>query len=144
MYNKCIAYKVDPVALAAGVPVEELEKFDIRELKPVSIDYGWRSTQSKDAAQEKQKKQRLINPKMRLGDMLTPEQGKAIKQGQEVKIDNQAYQVILKKGSGRVKIDRDLSKFVGRSFRVRDEKSNSYCLKTLYDFNPNTSMGFFA
>jgi hypothetical protein len=139
VHNKCISYRVNPRLLAEGVPIESLEKFDIKEVPFQEISGSWRSRQSrastpKPPSEPKERKPRKPRPSIKtgvkMGGMIDPEQGQAIKENQEIKVSAREYLAIMKGKRVHLKLDNP-EKYAGKMWRIVNAETGSYCMKTL-------------
>ena len=136
--NKCISYRVDPRLLAEGVPVEQLEKSDVREVPFQEISSAWRSSRStskafstpKPETDKKPRKSQAGRNTRKLTGMIPESEGQKIQQMQEIKVDNKKYRAILLGRPASIRI-KNADQYAGKTLRIVDEKSGSYCFRTL-------------
>jgi hypothetical protein len=137
MYNnKCISYRVNPHLLAEGVPVEQLEKSDIKEVpvEDISYSFSWRKPQAKTplpkAKKSKPKERTHTSHFVRAKDMIPTEEGQKIQEGQEIKVTSSQYLAIMKRKRVTLSLENP-EKYAGRAWRIINESTGSYCMRNL-------------
>ena len=130
--NKCIAYKVDVLLLNSGVPLEQLEKTNVREVAPfVEINYGWR----KQTADTPPKPPKPLKPKK---PPKPPKPPKAKKQDDTpiaialTAIQNPLilkYQEYIKVARGTKVILPNNPELVGTVWKVANGRTGMYCIR---------------
>lgn len=115
--NQCVHYKVDAKSLRLGVPVEHLEKHDIKVVRPIeTIEEMNRYSQGTERL--------ACNPP---NIIKVPPR----KQYPEIKVKPEIYQQILV--GKQVKFSsQKIGKLAGKTFRIINQETGSYVLRTLY------------
>lgn len=130
MYYKCIAYKVDPNLLAAGVPIEDLEKTDIREVPIQEEGRAWRSSRSQALSTPRpDSKSRENRPRKSKAKSKNTTQQEQV-YTQKLQVSPQQYEAIAK-GRAAIKIENP-EWYSGQTMQIVNEKTGSQCLRKLY------------
>ena len=132
MYNnECISYKVDADLLAAGIPIEQLEKKNVKGVPLEDINMSpWRSRKPQSIQPTNKRKSQAGRNTRKMAGMMKEEQGQAIREKQELYFDNEQYQQILL-GRLCIRVDNP-EEYIGKTFRIVDKKTKYHCYRTFY------------